>query len=411
MGEEKEKAKRKADKQVRSCEFESRLDKIAEAYGCGQEEAFDKVINRVKGLKCIEHYAGVIHDKDEDEITGELKAPHTHIVLELRYPMTFRQVAGQIGMPEQTVCKIHQKKMQGNGKWVVDIGGALSYLTHRNAPEKFQYPDDIVVATEGWDWRAVRAKSEKFQNTSDLEGIFSGIVEGVITEGNMTDYIDYHVYIENRKAIENAFEFRRKKLMQDHNRNILCMYLCGEKGTGKTTLAKQFCEERKLRYFITGGSNDPLDSYSDEDAIIIDDARPSMFRPDEWLKLLDNNTGSLVKSRYHNKMIQARYIILTSAVPIMQFFADYGEEDPAQLYRRIKVMMEVHKDIICLYEYDSNTGNYRQFGYGRNPVSKKYENTDISEEERDDLISSFGIHKEAPMCMERKVKAEHGRLL
>ncbi len=53
-----------------------------------------------------------------------------------------------IGVPQQYVSPIKQKIKAGRS-YRADIGGALLYLTHRNAPEKHQYSDDQVVA-KGW---------------------------------------------------------------------------------------------------------------------------------------------------------------------------------------------------------------------------------------------------------------------
>lgn len=391
MSEKKNKAKRIIPKE-RQWEFVSNIKSIAEAYGCPESEAVKKLLEVIQKVSYIRYYAGIVHDKDLKE-NGSPKAVHVHIVLSLTCPVTAKTLAGKIGMPEQTVCKIYQKKQNAAGKWVIDLGGALSYLTHRNAPEKYQYDDKAVFASTGWDWKKIRAKSEAAHDGSNLDQIVDSIISGKIRQNNMTDFIDPFVYIQpqNKRKIDNAFEFRRNMLLKNHDRNIVCMYLYGEKGTGKTTLAKWFAENNGLSYFVSGGSNDPLDSYRGEDVIIIDDCRPAMFTPEEWLKLLDNNTGSLVHSRYHNKLVEAKYIILTSTIPLCSFFENYVLEDKKQLFRRIKLWAYITKKDVEFYSWDNSIEDYILFESGTNPVYLKFKNDDASLTEIDKRIIAESI--------------------
>lgn len=391
MSEKKTKAERKKLKE-RQFEFVSNITSIAEAYNCTCEEALEKIIKQINTINYVKHYAGIVHDKDLKE-DGTAKAEHVHIVLALTCPVTAQTIAGRLGMPDQTICKIYQKKQNASGKWVTDLGGALSYLTHRNAPDKYQYNDDEVFASPGWDWKKIRAKSESAQNNSNLDQIVDGIITGEIRQNDLSDHIDPYTYIQpqNKRKIDNAFEFRRNMLLKNHDRNILCMYFYGEKGTGKTTLAKWFAENNDLSYFVSGGANDPLDSYRDEDVIIIDDCRPEMFTAEEWLKLLDNNTSSLVHSRYHNKLIEAKFIILTSTIPLYNFFGTYVLEDKKQLYRRIKLWAYITKDQVELYEWNNSIEDYLLFETGTNPVYLKFKDNDTSLSETDKKIIAKSI--------------------
>ena len=54
---------------------------------------------------------------------------------------------------------------------MTDIGGGLSYLTHRNVTNKHGYSDDEVIANAGWDWIAERNKSEEIQRKLKVENI------------------------------------------------------------------------------------------------------------------------------------------------------------------------------------------------------------------------------------------------
>lgn len=372
---------------VRSCEFVSRLDKVAEAQGCDIKEAKECIIKKVKSIKFIKHYAAAVHDQDRDEY-GVLIKPHIHMVLELKYPVKIKDIAAALGMPAETVETIRQKTLRGK-RWVADVGGALSYLTHRNAPEKYQYEDSIVLASPDWDWKGERAKSEKFQRNSDLDKILMQIADGTIDNSNLADSVDPRFYVIHKRDIDAALAYRRLKESQDHSRNMIVMFIHGEKGTGKTTIAKQFCESKKMTYFISGGNNDVLDGYAGEEAIILDDVRPWTFEADEWLKILDNYTDSLVRSRYHNKRIKAQFVILTSTLPLEKFGAQFREEDPKQLYRRIKIKLEVTKDHIEFYEWRQELDRYVLFDGGCNPILKRYGDTNLSKEQKRDIVRSF----------------------
>lgn len=109
----------------------------------------------------VEKWAYIPHDSDVDE-DGKPVAPHIHLVLGLNESLNTSTIGNIIGVPQQYVSPIKQKIKAGRS-YRADIGGALLYLTHRNAPEKHQYSDDQVVAKAGYDWIAERAKSEKAQ--------------------------------------------------------------------------------------------------------------------------------------------------------------------------------------------------------------------------------------------------------
>ena len=122
----------------------------------------------------VEKWAYIPHDSDVDE-DGKPVAPHIHLVLGLNESLNTSTIGNIIGVPQQYVSPIKQKIKAGRS-YRADIGGALLYLTHRNAPEKHQYSDDQVVAKAGYDWIAERAKSEKAQEANKS---FQKAIEGI----------------------------------------------------------------------------------------------------------------------------------------------------------------------------------------------------------------------------------------
>ena len=377
---------------VRMCEFESRIDSIVEQYGCKPEEALNIILDQLKKQKYLKYYAAITHDKDTNE-NGEPVQPHVHIVIQLAYPCSYEGVAKGLKMPAQTICKIHGTKLRG-GKKSPDIGQALLYLTHKNAPEKHQYPDDSVIASEDWDWKAVRAKAEWTTEAENLAKIIEGIENGTITRANWLQFVSIEAYAKYKSIISNALEYAEIQQAGEHHRNMQCIYIYGGKGSGKTTLAKHFCEKKGLSYFISGGSNDPFEGYSGQEVVILDDARPDAFAPEEWLKILDNNTNSSIKSRYHNKNINCKFIILTSTVSLMHFFDLYPNEDEHQLFRRIKTYIYVQKDRIDFFAYRTETGRYTSFKTMENTILKQFPSSNLTETEMNSIVEGFSSIKD-----------------
>lgn len=365
----------------RSCEFVSRLSSIAEKHNCTEEEAFKNIIDLITELKYVASWAGIVHDSDTN-VDGSPVDKHCHIVIKFEYPVTFEKLAHDINMPVQDICKIHTLKPWGN-KLVTDIGGALSYLTHKNDEEKYQYPDELVQSSKGWDWIAVRDSYVKRKSEGVLGDIYLKILDGSITEANLTEHIDCYTFSKNKKQISNIFEYRRNQVQSKHDRNMSVIYIYGSSGAGKTTMAKRFCEERKLRYFISGGSNDPFDGYRNEEAVIIDDARPEMFAPEEWLKILDPYTRTDVKSRYFNKNLNCEYMLLTSTIKLKDFFKIYPKEDPVQLYRRISMSLEMDKQNVDVYIWNFDILDFIKYESFPNPIrefiNQSRNNTDVKE--------------------------------
>lgn len=382
--------KKKREKKLRMCEIVSNVDTFEKLFSCSSDEVPDKLMERIKEFKAISHYAMIIHDKDIDEETNEPVNKHVHIVLELKYPYSIKGIASKFYLAPNFVRKISQKKLYGN-KMVQDIGGALSYLTHRNASYKHQYSDDKVIASDDWDWKAIRAKSEEYTDKSELGSIIEKIVSGEIKESEITFKIDPNIYVKNKTKIDYAFAYKKINDSLDHSRDMTVIYIHGSSGTGKTTLAKHFFESKAIDYFVAGGSNDPFDGYKAEEGIILDDARPDWFSPSEWLKVLDPYTKSMVRSRYHNKNINAKYMLMTSTIDLFHFFDDYAKEDTTQLYRRIRLLLEVSKEKISFFEYDIDLKKYKKIKEETNRINELYKSSKANEEDNSSLIDSFSI--------------------
>ena len=83
-------------------------------------------------VESYEKYAWILHDKDIDEDTGELKAPHYHIFLEFRNARYLSGLAAELGVASNFIEVCRNKT------------GSQLYLTHKKDPDKYQYDDSEV---------------------------------------------------------------------------------------------------------------------------------------------------------------------------------------------------------------------------------------------------------------------------
>ena len=238
----------------------------------------------------ITKYAYILHDKDVDD-DGNLKTPHYHVFIWLKNAYDSKYIAEWFGVKEQYINRIQSEV------------SALEYLTHLNAPQKFQYSADEVISNFDIG-KTIDKEKEKMSHNSRLSDILTAIDNGDIREYNIHEYLTIQEYDKFQRHIKNAFEYRVKKI-KGANRVMDCVYIVGDSGTGKTTYAKSIAEGRGFSYFVSSGSNDVLDDYGGQDCIILDDLRPSALGLADLLKMLDNNTASTVK-RSRRSMLSSR---------------------------------------------------------------------------------------------------------
>ena len=319
------------------------------------EEGIKKL--SVKGK--IDKWCYLLHDKDtyteEDEEknsehkNGALKDPHYHLFIKFNGQVDLHKIAEAFQQPENYV------KFIECGRY----NGAIPYLVHRNAPKKFQYDPKEVKAN--FDYVKFIEDYDKKQNKiSRLSEIQEGILNGTIREYNLHEHIKMNEYVKFKGQIEKSFEYVRKsKSAKQISKK--CVFITGESGSGKTTYAKKWCESRGYSYVVSGSSNDPLECYKGQDVLILDDLRGSSFTFSDLLKILDNNTNSLAKSRYYNKFLECEYIIITSIVPIDEFYTNLFEHETeplTQLKRRCTTYIEMNREIVKFFTYNKDKEDY-----------------------------------------------------
>ena len=257
--------------------------------------------DKIKEAVCkrgIKKFAYILHDKDtyteDDEKknpehkAGTLKEPHWHICLQFKDSQNTKYVAKWFDIEEQYVNKSssgHYEDM-------------LLYLIHKNSSEKFQYCIDEVHAN--FDYAQFIQSNgilkTRIQELTDL------IMDGTLKEYNYFKYMTNSEFQLYKTSLEKAHEYYRDSIY-DGNRQLEVIYISGGSGTGKTTLAKHIAEKHGYSFFISGSDNDLLDGYKGQDCLILDDLRGSSLKFSDFIKMIDNNSDSKVKSRFHNKHI------------------------------------------------------------------------------------------------------------
>ena len=322
----------------------------------------DGILSVISQYKSIKKYFFILHDQDLDE-AGNLKKPHYHVYLNFgKASIKIESVAKWFGIKENYVERVKGR--------MVDV---IRYYTHEKEPEKHQYSYDDITAN--FDIMAVLEEESEKVDKADL---IERCSNGTITRRNFYQFIDAQTYVKYQKAIESAWDYyeRCKEIEYGNRRALEVIWIFGKTGTGKTTIATLFAEHAGLSYYLSASGKDAISDYKDEDVLILDDPRPdSSYDISEYLKMLDPNYRSAVRSRYKNKPIYAKYIIITNPLPPQEFFrlvaAKTDSEDPEQLYRRISQVWEVNKTDIIIRTYDEASGRYLQKDVRRNPVPEK----------------------------------------
>lgn len=316
---------------------------------------------------CIKDYAYIIHDKDVGVES------HIHLMMRFDNAYDTKHVAQWFCVAEQYLCKIKGK-----------FGDALLYLTHGNAPTKYQYAVDEVVSNFDFQNEKVSGGDSRRIEIEKL------IDDGVIKEYNLYKYIDVVEYDKYKKSIDNAFSFRAKRL-RGVERKMNCIFISGGSQTGKTTFAKQWAVDQGYDFFVSGSSNDPFDGYEGQDCIILDDLRPSDWKFSDLLKILDNNTASMVKSRYKNVLLECKVVVITTILDIDDFYKklqEYDDEPIIQLKRRCSVMIKFDKDFMRQHVWNKNTLQYDYVGMLPNPITAQYNAEKMTDAEKMDLLAS-----------------------
>lgn len=313
------------------------------------------------------NYAYILHDKDKKK-DGSKREPHWHIYIRMDNSYDFEYIAKRFNVPVQQVQGVKYR-----------FSNCLNYLTHNTEEAKkegkYLYDDEEVKSN--FEWKKERQKAIDEENRKNRKSeIIELIANGTIRKFNYFDYITMTEYDTYKNSIQNAFSYRIDKL-KGVNREMECIFITGSSGSGKTTYAKMYAENLGYSVYVSSGSNDVLDDYAGQDCIILDDLRPSCMGLSDLLKMLDNHSASTVKSRYTNKVLECKLIIITTILDIDTFFSDLStgtkEKEPIlQLKRRCTTKMKMDNEKMKVSLFDEEYGDYGDEIEYENPIKDMF---------------------------------------
>ena len=315
-------------------------------------------------------YAYILHENDVNE-KGEVEQAHYHICMRKTNKTNFKFDMLKHAFP---VGKIEQGRT-----WEY----MLQYLLHKNHPERTPHTEQEIVTNIDRGTLDLYLKSTpSVKKRSALERNFDKLKDDIINYrilqyqfreqlGKNTLYRKLMAEFDTK--IEKAFAAQRAGLYEEykHTRSLEVIFIEGGGGCGKTALAMAYCQQRKWSYYIASDENDPMQDYASQQCLILDELRDDSFSYSSFMRLLNTYTGTTVQSRYYNKAFTGEAIIISSYVPLNEYYkpdvkkkkkhvADenyYGDNALVQLHRRIKTLVRAEKDLFYVYDHKKDGSN------------------------------------------------------
>jgi hypothetical protein len=330
----------------------------------------------IEGEKKPVKIALIIHDKDKND-NGESILPHVHGYVEYGGQRDLHRLANALGIKVQYV---EPTGSNGGNKW--GKINSQAYLIHAKQPDKFQYLPEEVETFGTIDYLAfIKENKAEFQRrsakvkrqTSDesLDLILQKVQSGELlyNELMLDDTLSF-LYANNQLRFKEAFDFygerstwlRLEDLRQERY-SLTVLYIQGQSGIGKTTLANKIALKVKEKgrqegfnsEIFSASSKNPFDDYYGEDIVLLDDLRPHSLSASDYLKLFDPLNSAKMAARYKNRLVVPRLIIVSNYQSPENFFSQIKGENINQFIRRLHYSTKISEK-----------------SYGLSPLDKLY---------------------------------------
>ncbi len=144
------------------------------------EETIKTVLQTYAGR--IRHFAYILHDKDTyehdvyekdkngnttDKILhkkGETKEKHYHLLLSMNNAMTLTAIRALFPIGANTL-----------GQAIRDKADCFNYLNHKDAPDKYQYPDKAIICDDFDYWKGIQSGESDDRTLNIIDDIISGV--------------------------------------------------------------------------------------------------------------------------------------------------------------------------------------------------------------------------------------------
>lgn len=349
-------------------------------------QTFDMLIEYVEQRIRPKCWAAIVHDQDVDE-EGKPVAPHIHLMMTFKNARHINSIAKQL-----------QDKPQYLKIWKGNTNNGFAYLIHETTRANGQHQYSSIDVTANFNFPALmqkigvevaQAKAERATNVKqllDMLNVGALTKEQVIKRLSGAQYAYWHHQIDAvaaKRLQDEAAEWRAD--MEANGKTVTAIWIYGDTGTGKTSLAKEHAKKIQRPYYVAGSSRDPWQSYGGEHTIILDELRPSIIPHQELLRLLDPfgyDTKVMGSSRFYDKALAADLIIITTPFAPTEFFykavSDIATDRVGQLMRRLSLIIRMTTQEIVAMRYEPDkeqlapipeTRRFNPYSQANRPVS------------------------------------------
>lgn len=296
-------------------------------------------------------YAVILHDQDTDENCQPV-APHIHAMLCFDNARHITSIAKKLGDKPQYI-----------EKWDGQAGNGFAYLVHRTkkarASGKYLYDYGAVIANFDFEClvKTMSARSVADHargNASDIEGLLDLLYVGGISKKELESQLSGSQYARYRRQIEDVDAKRLlneaekwRKEMWERKVQIKVIWIFGQAGTGKTSLAKEYAEKAGQEYYISGSTRDLFQNYRGQHTVILDELCPIAIEYCDLLRITDPfgiGNQVMAPARYSDKALACDLIIITSPYNPRLFYEHSKvdrEDNFDQLDRRIALTIHM----------------------------------------------------------------------